>query len=83
MVAAKTLRMQYYAAFREAIGCGAEDVSSTASTAAELYDEVSRRHGFSFDRSILRVVVNHVIVPWSAEVHDGDTVVFLAPFAGG
>ncbi len=82
-MAGKTLRMHYYAAFREAIGCATEEVSSTAGTAAELYEEVALRHGFSFDSSILRVVVNHVIVPWTAEVHDGDTVVFLAPFAGG
>lgn len=83
MAAGKALRMQYYAAFREAVGRSEEELSSAAATAAELYDEVALRHGFSFDRSILRVVVNHVIVPWTAEVHDGDTVVFLAPFAGG
>ncbi|MGA2611937.1 MAG: MoaD/ThiS family protein [Spirochaetia bacterium] len=83
MPARKTLRIQYYAAFREAAGRGEEELHSTAVTASELYDEVAFRHGFSFDRSILRVVLNDIIVPWTHEVRDGDTVVFLAPFAGG
>ena len=83
MAAQKTLRMQYFAAFREAAGRGAEELRSAASTAAQLYEEVALRYGFSFDRSILRAVVNDVIVPWTAEVRDGDTVVFLSPFAGG
>jgi len=79
----KTLQMQYFAAFREAAGRSAEELKSAASTAAEVYDEVALRYGFAFDRSILRAVVNDVIVPWTAEVRDGDTVVFLSPFAGG
>ncbi len=79
----KSLRMRYYAAFREAAGLSEEELESAAVTAAEVYDEVAVRHGFSFDRSILRVVLNDAIAPWSAEVKDGDTVVFLAPYAGG
>ena len=50
---------------------------------AELYDEAARKHGFRFDRSSLSVALNHAVVPWTAEIHDGDTVAFLAPFAGG
>ena len=83
MVAGKTLRMLYYAAFREAAGVSEEDVQTAAATAVELYDEVAARHQFSFDRSILRVVLNDKIVPWSTSLTDGDTVVFLAPYAGG
>ena len=83
MATQKTLQMQYFAAFREAAGRSVEELKSAASTAAEVYDEVALRYGFSFDRSILRAVVNEVIVSWTAEVRDGDTVVFLSPFAGG
>jgi len=79
----KTLRMQYFAAFRERAGLGGEELHSTASTLAQLYEEVALRHGFSFDRSILRAVLNDTIVPWTAEVRDGDRVAFLTPFAGG
>ncbi len=83
MPAGKNLRMHYYAALREAAGLSEEALNSAAATAAELYDQVALRHGFPFDRSILRVVLNDAIVPWTAELRDGDTVVFLAPFAGG
>jgi len=83
MPARKFVKMSYYAAFREAAGRSEESLESAARTAADLYDEVARLHGFIFDRSILRVVLNDTIVPWSSEVRDGDTVVFLAPFAGG
>ena len=79
----KTLRMQYFAAFRELVGRTGEELHTSASTAAELYDELALRHGFTPDRSILRVVLNDTLMPWTAELKDGDTVVFLAPFAGG
>jgi len=83
MAGSKTLRMHYYAAFREAAGLSEEALRSAAVTAADLYDEVALLHRFSFDRSVLRVVLNDTIVPWTAELRDGDRVVFLAPFAGG
>jgi molybdopterin synthase sulfur carrier subunit len=73
----------YYAALREAAGRSEESVETSARTAAELYDEVAARYRFPFQRSSLRVAVNERIEPWSTEVHGGDTVVFLAPFAGG
>ena len=79
----KTLRILYFAAFRESAGTGEETVLSSAMTAADLYQEASRRHGIPYDPSILRVALNDVVVPWSSPVNDGDTVVFLAPFAGG
>ncbi len=83
MTERKSLTIHYYAALREAAGCSEEALETEAATAAELYDQVAARHGFSFDRSILRVVLNDTIVPWSSELRDGDSVVFLAPFAGG
>ena len=79
----KAVHILYFAAFREATGAGEETVRSSATTAADLYHEVSRRHGIPYDLSILRVALNDVVVPWSSPVKDGDTVVFLAPFAGG
>jgi molybdopterin synthase sulfur carrier subunit len=79
----KTLLMHYYAAFREVTGLSEEELHSAADTTAELYEEVALRHGFSFDRSILRAVVNDKIVPWTEKVRDRDRVVFLTPFAGG
>ncbi len=79
----KHLHIQYYAALREAVGLGEETVRSTATTAADLYWEIARDHGITFDLSILTVALNDQVVPWTSPLHDGDTCVFLAPFAGG
>ena len=83
MALQKSLCVEYYAAFREAAGRSLETVQSSAATAADLYAEIAARHGFRFDRSFLSVALNDSVVPWTAEVRDGDTVAFLTPFAGG
>jgi len=79
----KLVKIHYYAAFHEAARLREEDWRSVAVTAAELYDEVAAHHGFRFDRSALRVALNDCVVPWESEIRDGDTAVFLAPYAGG
>ncbi len=83
MAKEKVLHMQYFAAIREAAGLSEETVRSAATTAAELYRKIARQRGIELDLTVLRVAVNDRIVPWITEVNDGDTVVFLAPFAGG
>ena len=83
MAARASVKLCYYAAIREAAGRSEECLETDARTAADLYDEVAARYGFPFPRSSLRVAVNERVEPWSTEVHAGDTVVFLAPFAGG
>ena len=80
---AKSLRIQYFASFREARGLNEETIQSSAATAADLYDEMASRHGFKTERSVMRVALNDRIVPWTTPVCDGDTVVFLTPFGGG
>ena len=50
---------------------------------AALYDELSRRHGFSLARSQLKVAVNAEFSDWSRPLADGDEVVFIPPVAGG
>jgi len=79
----KTLTICYYAAFKDATGLREERWQSSAASAAELYDELAARHRFRFDRSVLKAAVNDRVVPWETALRDGDTVVFLAPFAGG
>jgi len=79
----KSVHICYYGAFREATGLREETVRSAAATAADLCDEIGRQHGVKFDLSVLRVALNDQVVPWTSEVSEGDTVVFLAPFAGG
>ena len=79
----KSVRLLYFAAFHETTGVREETWASAAATAAGLYAEVAARYRLPFDRAILGVAVNDEVVPWDTEVRDGDSVAFLAPFAGG
>jgi molybdopterin converting factor small subunit len=79
----KTVRLRYFAILREQRGLGEETVVTAASTAAELYDELRARHGFTLSHERLRVAFNDDLKPWTAQLRDGDTLVFIPPVAGG
>ena len=83
MPTTKTIRILYFAALHDAAGRTEESWKSLASTAAELYTEVAARYSFPWDRSVLRVARNDEMAAWDTELRDGDSVAFLAPFAGG
>lgn len=83
MTTQKEFRILYYAVFREATGLSEETVRSAAPTAADLYREISRTYGIPYGLSTLTVALNDQVVPWDTPLKNGDTVVFLAPFAGG
>jgi molybdopterin converting factor small subunit len=83
VAAIKSMRVLYFAAFHDATGRREETWRSSAATAAELYAEVAARYRFPFDRSFLGVARNDEVVAWDTELRDGDSVAFLAPFAGG
>ncbi len=79
----KTLRVQYFALFREQAGRGEETLESTAETPAKLYSELQRRHPFKLQKEQLRVAVNADFCDWQTSLKHGDTVVFIPPVAGG
>ncbi len=79
----KTIRVQYFALLREQRGLAEETVATAAATAAELYDELRSRHGFTLPRERLRAAVNEEFAPWTAGLKEGDALVFLPPVAGG
>ena len=79
----KTVRVRYFAMLREQRGLGEEQVATEAATAAELYEELRGRHGFTLPADRLRVAVNDEFEPWGAAVRDADSVVFIPPVAGG
>lgn len=81
--AARTLRIQYFALLREQAGKSSETISSRARDARELYQELRARHGLRLEPEQLRVAVNEDFADWSQPLHDGDSVVFLPPVAGG
>ena len=77
------IRIQYYAILREAAGRSDETVETGAATAADLYGELAKRHGFTAARDHMKVVVNEDFVAWDHALAEGDTVVFIPPVAGG
>jgi molybdopterin-guanine dinucleotide biosynthesis protein A len=80
---ARTLRVQYYAILREQAGRSEETLDTTASTPAELYDELRQRHSFQLTSAQLKVALNSEFSDWHTPLRHGDTVVFIPPVAGG
>ncbi|HEY8520598.1 MAG TPA: molybdopterin converting factor subunit 1 [Gammaproteobacteria bacterium] len=74
---------RYFAAFRERAGREREVVATTATTAAELYDELAERYGFKDAMSRCKVAINDELVDWDAALRPGDEVLFFPPVAGG
>ena len=78
-----TIKVQYYALFREQAGRSEETLDTLASTPAELYRELRTRYPFKLGEDQLKVAVNTDFRDWNAALAHGDTVVFIPPVAGG
>lgn len=78
-----TVRVQYYALFREQAGRSEESVRTHAATPAALYAELQSRHPFQLLQVQLKVAINADFRDWTTTLADGDTVVFIPPVAGG
>jgi molybdopterin converting factor subunit 1 len=78
-----TVEVQYYALLREQAGTSRERLTTTAATAAALYEELRARHGFTLGRAQLRVAVDGEFADWQTPLADGVRVVFIPPVAGG
>jgi sulfur-carrier protein len=78
-----TVHVRYFAVLREQRGLDGERIDTEAASAAEIYEELRRRHRFSLPADRLRVAINDDFAPWTAVVSDGDVLVFIPPVAGG
>jgi sulfur-carrier protein len=74
---------RYFAAFRERAGRDKERVQTQAHTAAELYGELAKRHGFADSIARCKVAVNDELADWNVALAAGDEVLFFPPVAGG
>lgn len=79
----RNIQIHYFAILREQRGLNEESLETAASTAADLYEELRARHGFSLPLARMRVIVNDSFVDWAHALADGDRVVFVPPVAGG
>ena len=79
----KTVRVRYFAAFREAVGTDTESIDTKAQTAAELFSECASKHPLLSAYSASLVGINDEMADWQAEISNGDEVLFFPPVAGG
>ncbi len=79
----KTIRLEYFAIFKDQAGVASETIQTNAVTARELYAQIARRHRFSLEEDRLRVAINEDFRPFDSKLQDGDEVVFIPPVAGG
>lgn len=83
MNSSKTVRVEYFAILREQRGLAEESVSTTAASAGDLYAELKAQHRFTLPADRLRVAINGEFAAWTERLHEGDTLVFIPPVAGG
>lgn len=78
----KTLVIEYFAIFRDHAGLDNETLQTAADTPAELFAELTARHGFP-ELETVKVAINDEFGDWNARLSEGDSVVFIPPVAGG
>lgn len=78
-----TLHLLHFSVFRDARGCDAERVETAASTPLALCAELFGAAVPARPEAWARVAVNDAFAEWDVRLVEGDTVVFLAPSAGG
>ena len=79
--------VKYFASVREAVGQGGEAVETNAPTCAALRDELIARGG-AYAQALargkaVRVALDQVMTPESAELREGCEVAFFPPVTGG
>ena len=83
MVAAKKIKIHYFAALREARGVEEEEFVSESETLKELYKEIQKQYNFQWGIDLLKVSLNATFVDWDMPFKDRDEVVFIPPVSGG
>ena len=81
------MNVLYFAWVRERIGLPREDVETSASTVAELVEELcarEERYAAAFaDTSALRVAVDQELTDFEASLNGAREVAFFPPMTGG
>ncbi len=81
------ITVKYFASIRETIGVGSESVTTSASTLAELRDELVARggqHVLALARGkTLRMALNQTMADEATVILDGAEVAFFPPVTGG
>ena len=81
------VHLRYFAAIREAIGVGTEQVQTQSQTVAELREELRSRGG-AYAQALaqgraVRTALDQVLCDPSARLHEGCELAFFPPVTGG
>ena len=79
----RQIHLQYFAILREQAQCSNETVVTEAPDAGALYIELAARHGFSLDRTHIRVACDNKYQGMDTPLIDGMRLTFIPPVAGG
>lgn len=79
----KSIRVSYFALFRERAGIAEETVATDADTTLGLFQSLTHRHGTDDPRGHCKVAINDVMADWDSAIGDGDHVLLFPPVAGG
>jgi molybdopterin synthase sulfur carrier subunit len=81
------ITVRYFAALREAVGQSAEEVQTSATTLAQLRDELLARGGVWAEAlargRAVRMALNQTLCDESVALHEGCEVAFFPPVTGG
>ena len=78
-----TVSVQYFAVFREQRGLGSEEISTSCTTAGDLFEELRAAHGFTIAPALVKVAIDGAFASMETPLHDGAVLVFIPPVAGG
>ncbi len=78
-----TVTVCYYGLLADRRGVTEELVTSTAVTAAALYQALDAAYRLGLATCNFRVAVNDEFVPWDHRLAENDTVSLLPPMSGG
>ena len=79
----KKIYIEYYAILREERGLDKETIETQVSTAKDVYYQLKKEYGFSFDIKSLQLAINDEFSQWNKTIKSGDRLIFIPPVAGG
>ncbi len=80
----KTINVLYFASLADEANCNEEKIAVPQSMSlTELFEQLNAKYNFSREQSELKVAVNDYFAKWNDAIQEGDSVVFIAPVAGG
>lgn len=78
-----TVHVRVYAILRERLNQSELMLETSATTARELYGELSQQFSLPWPAESFRVAINDAFCDWNQAIHPGDRVAIIPPVAGG